>query len=619
MNFLKYISSKKSLNFQGSILLRNLIDKVKGELSLVNLFDKPPIIPFNPAIEICPDCGSELVLIKTTPSRQVYTLHIGEFRANKKFYQCNKCNESKIFTTDDIEILVPQNCNYGYDIIIYIGESMFMNHLQAVEIKLLLKEEYNIPISVSEVEYLSKKFIVYLAEIQDKYSLRIVDCMKNNGGYILHLDALGGTGGDRLISGLDSVSDIVLNNAKIPSENSIMIKPFLEKIKNNFGEPLAVVQDMGTGIMKAVEETFDNPNILICHFHFLRDLGKDLLKENHDILKGRIQHFKIRVKLRNIAKELRIIYDNNNKTEEEGRTKAINKTEETDNEYNKFVENIYAIIVWILDWRSCSNGYGFPFDRQYYDLAKRIKTAEKEILKLSISLTDLKHIQEIKNIHDNAIKLLGNFASDTALNDAINILDSDIKIFDNLRKAMRIAPKENGNGLNDSGDDDIKLIETEVKQFIKTTKKDIEFCESSKGKKFFKQLEKHKDKLFSDPIKVTTATGEVKLIQPQRTNNIMEQMFREFTRGNKRKTGDNSIKRTIHGMVKDTPLIRNWQNDKFMQMILENKKSKVELFSEIDCKKVQEKMKALKEVNQKNPKIINEILKSNISNDTLKL
>ena len=619
MNFLKYISSKKSLNFQGSILLRNLIDKVKGELSLVNLFDKPPIIPFNPAIEICPDCGSELVLIKTTPSRQVYTLHIGEFRANKKFYQCNKCNESKIFTTDDIEILVPQNCNYGYDIIIYIGESMFMNHLQAVEIKLLLKEEYNIPISVSEVEYLSKKFIVYLAEIQDKYSLRIVDCMKNNGGYILHLDALGGTGGDMLISGLDSVSDIVLNNAKIPSENSIMIKPFLEKIKNNFGEPLAVVQDMGTGIMKAVEETFDNPNILICHFHFLRDLGKDLLKENHDILKGRIQHFKIRVKLRNIAKELRIIYDNNNKTEEEGRTKAINKTEETDNEYNKFVENIYAIIVWILDWRSCSNGYGFPFDRQYYDLAKRIKTAEKEILKLSISLTDLKHIQEIKNIHDNAIKLLGNFASDTALNDAINILDSDIKIFDNLRKAMRIAPKENGNGLNDSGDDDIKLIETEVKQFIKTTKKDIEFCESSKGKKFFKQLEKHKDKLFSDPIKVTTATGEVKLIQPQRTNNIMEQMFREFTRGNKRKTGDNSIKRTIHGMVKDTPLIRNWQNDKFMQMILENKKSKVELFSEIDCKKVQEKMKALKEVNQKNPKIINEILKSNISNDTLKL
>ena len=54
-------------------------------------------------------------------------------------------------------------------------------------------------------------------------------------------------------------------------------------------------------------------------------------------------------------------------------------------------------------------------------------------------------------------------------------------------------------------------------------------------------------------------------------------------------------------------------------MILENNKTKIELFSEIDCKKVQEKMKALKEVNQKIPKIINKILKSNTSNDTLKL
>ena len=99
----------------------------------------------------------------------------------------------------------------------------------------------------------------------------------------------------------------------------------------------------------------------------------------------------------------------------------------------------------------------------------------------------------------------------------------------------------------------------------------------------------------------------------------MEQMFREFTRGNKIKTGDDSIKRTIQRMVKDTPLIRNWQNDNFMQMILENKKSEVELFSEIDCKKVQEKIKISKEVNQKTPKIINKILKSNTSNDTLKL
>jgi hypothetical protein len=185
------------------------------------------------------------------------------------------------------------------------------------------------------------------------------------------------------------------------------------------------------------------------------------------------------------------------------------------------------------------------------------------------------------------------------------------------QSVSNIAPIEKGKGLNDSGDDDIKLIETKVTAFIKKTKANKKFRKSSKGQKFFKQIDKYKDKLFSDPIKVTTADGEIKLIQPQRTNNIMEQMFRKFTRDNKRKTGDDSIKRTIQGMVKDTPLIRNWQNNKFMKMMLENNKSKIDLFAEIDCKQVQSKMKSLKEVNQKIPQKIRNVLKSNQYNDKL--
>jgi hypothetical protein len=567
------------------------------------LFSEPPDLPFYPGIEICPDCQRNLKVYKTT-TRKVFTLHIGCFFAKETLLYCGECKANNIYRAEELSRHIPANSNYGYDIIIYIGEAMFIKHLQAVEIQILLKKEYNIPVSISEIEYLSKKFIVYIAEIQEKYNFKIVDCMKNNGGYILHLDALGGTGGDRLISGLDSISDIVLNNSKIASENSIVIKPFLEKIKNDFGEPIAVVQDMGRGIMKAVEDVFDDPLILICHFHFLRDLGKDLLKGNNDILKKRIQYFNIRVELRNCAKEVGIIYADNN---------------QIGGKYNYFLTSLYTILEWILDWKSSSDGYGFPFDRSYYDLIKRIKTAEKELNKLDVVPEDLAAIVEISTLYDKAIKLLETLSSDAELNNAMTVLNTDIEIFDNLRAAMRIAPKEKGKGLNDPGDDNIELIETKVIEFIKTTKENKEFCESKKGKIFFKQIEKYQDKLFSDPIKVTTADGELKLIQPQRTNNIMEQMFRKFTRDNKRKTGDDSIKRTIQGMVKDTPLIRNWQNDKYMEMMLDKDKSKVDLFAEIDFEKVSDKMKRLKEINNKIPKKIREILKSNKGNDTLKL
>ena len=567
------------------------------------MFSEPPDLPFYPCIEICPDCQRNLKVYKTI-TRKVFTLHVGCFFAKETLLYCGECKVNNIYRAEELSRYLPANSNYGYDVIIYIGEAMFIKHLQAVEIQILLKKEYNIPISISAIEYLSKKFIVYIAEIQEKYNFKIVDCMKNNGGYILHLDALGGAGGDRLISGLDSISDIVLNNSKIASENSIVIKPFLEKIKNDFGEPLAVVQDMGRGIMKAVEDVFDDPLILICHFHFLRDLGKDLLKENNDILKKRIQYFNIRVELRNCAKEVGIIYANNN---------------QTDDKYNNFLTNLYTIIEWILDWKSSSDGYGFPFDRPYYDLIKRIKTAAKKLKKLDAISGDLADITEINNIYDKAIKLLETISSDAELNNVMSLLNADIEIFDNLRTAMRIALKEKGKGLNDPGDDNIELIETKVIEFIKTTKENKEFYNSNKGKKFFKQLEKYQDKLFSDPIKVTTADGELKLIQPQRTNNIMEQMFRKFTRDNKRKTGDDSIKRTIQGMVKDTPLIRNWQNDTYMEMMLGKGKSKIDLFAEIDSEKVSDKMKSLKEINNHIPKKIRKILKSNKDSDTLKL
>ena len=41
------------------------------------------------------------------------------------------------------------------------------------------------------------------------------------------------------------------------------------------------------------------------------------------------------------------------------------------------------------------------------------------------------------------------------------------------------------------------------------------------------QIDKYWEKLFADPITVTSSSGEV-TIQPQRTNNIFERFFRGF-------------------------------------------------------------------------------------------
>ena len=108
--------------------------------------------------------------------------------------------------------------------------------------------------------------------------------MKLNGGYVLHLDGTCEGGSPHLISAIDGITEIVLENVKVPSENAADLIPFLEKIKKAYGMPVAVVSDMAKAILAAVKKVFKKVPHLLCHYHFLRDLGKDLFGEENDAM-----------------------------------------------------------------------------------------------------------------------------------------------------------------------------------------------------------------------------------------------------------------------------------------------------------------------------------------------
>ena len=77
------------------------------------------------------------------------------------------------------------------------------------------------------------------------------------------------------------------------------------------------------------------------------------------------------------------------------------------------------------------------------------------------------------------------------------------------------------------------------------------------------QIDKYGDRLFADPIEVDTPNGKV-TIYPQRTNNILEQFFRGIRRAHRRKTGNDSMGRTLQTMLADTPLVKNLDNPAYM-------------------------------------------------------
>ena len=240
---------------------------------------------------------------------KLVTLSIGEFNAHITQLHCEICK--KIYYPEDIKSLFPKNSRFCYDTIIYVGTELFVHHRNDEEIQKSLKEK-NVSISLREISYLGKKFIVYLTLVHRACQDKIKNYMGKNGGYILHLDGTCEGESPHLFSFMDELSRIVLNNIKIPSENAQQIKPPLEEIKKVYGNPVAIVHDMSGAIISAVESVFPDVKDFICHLHFLRDIGKDLMTVEYNSIRRLLKTLRTRTTLRKLSREFKIYIDQGN-------------------------------------------------------------------------------------------------------------------------------------------------------------------------------------------------------------------------------------------------------------------------------------------------------------------
>ena len=82
------------------------------------------------------------------------------------------------------------------------------------------------------------------------------------------------------------------------------------------------------------------------------------------------------------------------------------------------------------------------------------------------------------------------------------------------------------------------------------------------------------------PIEVDSPSGKV-TVCPQRTNDMLGRFFRSLPRNHRRRTGNNSMRRTLQTMQADTPLIKNLDNPNYLGLLLDGKERLEELFAEL--------------------------------------
>ncbi len=566
------------------------MDRLLGSVTIGHLLAFPFTIHFRPQTKCGPDCGRLLTVLKTIPDRTLYTLHAGAFNAHETVLGCKPCG-NQAYRAEELKRLVPERGSYGYDVIVQIGQSIFLDNRPIAIVKAEMTAR-RIPISKSEIHYLAAKFIVYLSIAHQRAAERLKDMIMMKGGYILHIDATCDKGSPFLLSCIDSISRLVLWNTKIPSERSEYITPLLRKIKEMFGSPLAAVMDMGNGMEKAVKEVFDDVKMLICHFHFLRDIGKDLLEEHYHVIRKRLKHYGITSKLNGRARTYKLVVDANLHL-----VKAFASTPVTTDKLNpEDLQSmpaviVYTIIQWIFMAKKIGGGYGFPFDRSHLEFVSRLQQAYLWLRELEpmFSKNKPKYNRPITKV----CVVIESLLDDKILKEAITCLKQKISIFDELRKAMRLASTTGTKGLNDNGDDiPIELIERRVHQFRKKYAASLEKGEDQAISKMITQIDKYSERLFADPITVQTTAGEI-TIQPQRTNNLMEHFFRDVKRGYRHKTGHNAVGKIIRAMNPNTPLVKNLSNSQYREILLNGKDTLEEVFADIEASEVYREMEAV--------------------------
>ena len=250
---------------------------------------------------------------------------------------------------------------------------------------------------------------------------------------------------------------------------------------------------------------------------------------------------------------------------------------------------------------SLLSGYGFPFDMKHLLFYQRLIAGYGET----------KRLYEQKGCKPfyQLMKLLDRIISDENMKQGASFLEKNEKVFNELRKALRITLPDGKHGLNDKGEDcDMGSISDKVAEFV-------EKYDSSKNKahqKMIEQIRKYNDKLFADPIPVMIDGKEVH-IQPQRTNNVMERLFRYLKRYLRKKSGNLSVRKSLAAMMPGTILVKNLENAEYLELLLDGANGLEERFAQIDSHLFLSEFSKMKSQNKKIPADARKLIKEDQS------
>jgi len=525
----------------------------------------------------CPVCGAFMPAAKTA-FRQIKTLNVGQIDVYEQHRWCpGGCKDDNGLLihhrSEHLARLVKPGCNIGYDVECLIGRKMFLENMQAVEIHgELLKR--GIQISLSEVSHLADKFLDHLEGVHLDSAEQLKYAMMNAGGYVAHIDATCDKGRGCTFVVLSGWDGWALISGRVETEHCDLITPFLQKAIDLFGIPVGFVRDMGGAMRKAIENTVyhseTNPPVLVCHYHFGKDVGKDILNHGHDTLLTIFKESKLKKKLQNYIQTL----------SEELKGQPIQKmvAEWAEGDAagipagDKGIAVIRSLAQRVLDYNHDESMKKFPFTRPYLELYERCCNVCKKLAEeiKSGMLTDKteRHIVRLHNI-------LLPIADSEIFKVAAGILREKAEIFDRLRSILRLDSEDGCISKTSEVELDSALLvnmEATFYEFINKLKEELKHPATSVYIKkaieiILNHVEEHGKYLWGHkiPVSITDNAPVIRFIY--RTNNILECFFRPIKRNIRRRLGREDVGYSLEHTKASICYIGNLRSQQYLDVV----------------------------------------------------
>ena len=554
-----------------------------------------PYITFGWEQTTCNLC-SKPFQVYVTRERCITSVAYGTFMAVERQGYCPTHRSLVPARSQQLLQIVAPGANIAYDVLARIGIARYLECRQSKEIHLLLSRDCGIEVKASTVRYLARKFVAYFQIVHEQSIGLLRAAMRQRGGYILHIDGTCDGASEVVLVCIDSLSGQVLKSQRISSENHIEVKKVLQKIRREWGIPLATVSDLRRALITAAGDVFKGVPQFVCHYHLAADVGKDILLKHQDRLRGLFRATKVKADLQALKRSLKKYAISKESSQHSvlpiltlrsGKELKEHCTPET------IQGSVHGLVCWILGYTRDGEGYGFPFDIPYLNMYDRIVKAHR-ILCATITPWP-KHkrgplgcLLRLKAILDRVV--VDEQAS--LFQDCVAATQRDQRIFNRFRRALRICPQGGKRRRHDEGAAST-LSPKQHKAILRRLKiaMNRQIRHGGASQKACQIVVQHLNKYWKYLFGHVIHKGSREIIVP-RTNNIDEAMIGVIKRQCRRLHGRGHVGHDLNVMPPSMPLVQNLQNVSYCHVVYGGCEMKdiADRFSRVDSKQVNQLM-----------------------------